>query len=90
MCLMMVLMNRNIVTLFCGIKVFCMPVYLLSTAIIGSFVLYIHRSLPSPFTPPPDTQVHPTNGNVCFWAYIQQIRHIQLYTPHRNNKKKVH
>jgi hypothetical protein len=43
----MILMNWNIIILFCGITVLCLAVYLLSTAIIGSLVLYNHRLPPS-------------------------------------------
>ena len=51
MCVMMVLMNWNIIILFCGITVLCLMVYLLSTAIIWGFVLYIHRSTLPPSSP---------------------------------------
>jgi len=59
----MVRMNRNIITLFGGIKVFRLTVYLLSTTIIGSFVVYTHRSL---LPPPPPPQNYPTQGIFVF------------------------
>jgi len=67
----MVLMNRNIITLFCGTKVFCLAVYLLSAAVTGSFVVYIHRSLPPP---PPPQNLTPPKVFFFSWQHLNKFQ----------------
>ena len=50
MCVLMILMNRNIITLFCGITVLCLMVYSLWTSRMDVTLVFIFNMLTSQLT----------------------------------------